>query len=198
VRSLRGAAHEHLRIEAPLTVRSVATELAVPARSARDLLDRLDQHKVSHFSGSLLPSSVKGSATFELTSDGFWSFSGHVHENGFIGHKYVFAAGPDFSDPDGNGFVVAQESSVTDSRDSDFEQHGWDPRISAYWDQLRQVGVSFRLEVDIRPGDVLKSLAGVLALAGVIVLVLNPLAADAGIKKIEIGDGTSQYYRNPE
>jgi len=195
VRSLRAAANEHLRLTAPLTVRSVAGELAVPVTSTRDLLGRLDQQVETRSSGSLLPASVKGSATFEFTSDGFWSFSGHVHENSFIGHKYVFAAGPHFSDADGNGFVVSHEGSVTDSRDSDFDKSGWDPRISANWDQLKGASVSFKLEVDIAPGDVIKGLLGAIAFAGVMLLVVLPLFASAGVKKIEIGDGTHSYSR---
>jgi hypothetical protein len=68
---LREAAFQHLKIDWNLiTTRSIARLLGVSPHSLRDLLDRLSQKKATTHSGSLLPSSVKGSATLVLASDG--------------------------------------------------------------------------------------------------------------------------------
>ncbi|MEK8107029.1 hypothetical protein NKG94_21255 [Micromonospora sp. M12] len=53
---------------------------------------QLDQTSSEWFSGSLLPSSVKGSAWLRLFSDGFYMFEGHVHENGPVSHSWSMAA----------------------------------------------------------------------------------------------------------
>jgi hypothetical protein len=175
--SLRQSAHRYLRIAAPLSVRSVAGELAVPARSVRDLLDRLRQHRVVFSSGSLLPSSVKGTATLILCSDGMWEFSGHVHENGFLKHNYVLAAAMHVVDEANRVFAVANDGSVTDSRDDDFQHRGWDRRVSAHWDQLKTGPVTFRLEVGLdraAMGELLLALlTPILIAAGVVYLVAS-------------------------
>ena len=55
--SVRQAAGEYLRIEAPTTLRSIGAEVGHPAGSTRTVLRRLDQTHREWFSGSLLPSS---------------------------------------------------------------------------------------------------------------------------------------------
>lgn len=149
MKSLRNSAFQYLKIQPPLSMRSVAGELGVPPRSLLDLIDRLDQHVVVHESGSLLPASVKGSATLLLASDGHWAFTGHVHENGFIKHNYVFAAGLKFVDSNGDAYFFTNKGSVTDSRDSDFVLSGRDKRISANWDAIKQSSAHFKLEVKV-------------------------------------------------
>jgi hypothetical protein len=148
MQTLRQSAGRYFGLQPPLSIRSVAADLEVPARSLRDLIDRLQQHKVVFTSDSLLPSSVKGTATLTLCSDGMWEFSGHVHENGFVKHDYVLAAAPQFAHS-GTALMFAHEGSVTDSRDDDFLQRGRDRRISRHWDQLRTRDVTFHLDVDL-------------------------------------------------
>jgi hypothetical protein len=146
--SVRTAAGQYLDIRAPMTLRRIGEQVGQPAGSTRVVLDRLDQRFSETFSGSLLPSSVKGTAWLRMASDGHYWFQGHVHENGLLSHSWSFAAGPNVVDADNNVFVVAATGRVTDEHSSDdFNITGQDPRIAALWDQIRVAPVTFRLEV---------------------------------------------------
>ncbi|MGN9811265.1 hypothetical protein ACTMSW_18125 [Micromonospora sp. BQ11] len=146
--SLRTAAVQFLDIRTPVTVRQVGAQVGNPMGSTRVTMERLDQTFAETFSGSLLPSSVKGSAWLRLASDGHYWFQGHVHENGFLSHSWSFAAGPHVVDENKKAFVAVATGRVTDSESSDdFSISGHDPRIAALWDQIRYAPVTFRLEV---------------------------------------------------
>ncbi|MFG1839681.1 hypothetical protein [Micromonospora sp. NPDC049175] len=154
--SLRQAAGKYLRFEAPMTVRAVGADLGRPTGSTRQLLVQLDQTSSEWFSGSLLPSSVKGSAWLRLFSDGFYMFEGHVHENGAVAHSWSMVATPAFVDADGNAFVFSASGKVSDNESSDdFAEHGHDPRIAQYWDQLTNATVNFRLSVTMNVGQLI-------------------------------------------
>jgi hypothetical protein len=194
MKTLRHSAHRYLRLAPPLSLRSVAAELAVPPRSARALLDRLDQHKRTVSSGSLLPSSVKATATLTLCSDGMWEFSGHVHDNGFIGHTYALVAAPLFVDGDGRALAFSNEGEVTDRKDDDFAQSGWDDRISRHWDQLARVPVEFALKVDSNLDNILGKVAATLGAIAVILFSADQ-AGFIRSRKVDNGDGTHHYER---
>ncbi|MEU0549049.1 hypothetical protein [Micromonospora sp. NPDC005979] len=154
--SLRQKAGKYLRFEAPLTVREVGTELGHPTGSTRRLLVQLEQTSSEWFSGSLLPSSVKGSAWLRLFSDGGYMFDGHVHENGAVTHNWSLVATPGFVDDDGNAFVFSASGKVSDNHSSDdFAEHGQDPRIAQYWDQLSTASVNFRLSVSMNVAELI-------------------------------------------
>jgi len=195
MRSVREAAGRHLGIQAPTTVRSVAGELAVPAGSTLDLMARLDQQLVVRASPSLLPASVKGTAQLELTSDGFCSLRGHVHENGFLPHKWALVAAPQFADADGHGFAFTDSGKVTNSRDSDIDQAGWDSRISANWDQLKDAPVHFRLEVDVAVVDVVGAVLKALVGIAPIVLFVLFVSGSGPVRRVENPDGSISYQR---
>ena len=198
MQSLRQSSGRYLRLSAPLSIRSVAAELDVPARSLRDLLDRLQQHQVVIRSGSLLPSSVKGTATLVLCSDGMWEFSGHVHENGFVKHDYAIAAAPQFVDGAGIALMFGHEGSVTDSRDDDFVKRGRDRRISRHWDQLRNRPVTFHLDVGLSLDGMGKVLGEIfVGLVTGIVVVAFAVVFSGKVGAHKDPDGTVHFYREP-
>ncbi|WP_435208962.1 hypothetical protein [Micromonospora sp. bgisy143] len=164
--SVRTAAVRYLDIRAPLTLRQVGAQVGHPAGSTRVVMDRLEQQWSETFSGSLLPSSVKGSAWLRMASDGHYWFQGHVHENGFLSHSWSFAAGPNVADQDGNAFVAIATGRVTDDHSSDdFDISGQDPRIAELWEQIRYAPVSFRLDVTANFAEVAEKV-GVAILTG--------------------------------
>ena len=185
--SLREASRRHLKIDwDPIAVRSIARLLEVSPHSLRDLLDRLDQKKMTRSSGSLLPSSVKGTATLELTSDGFYRFSGHVHENGFLKHDYTLVAVPNFVDADGTVLYFAETGEVSDALDSDFDRMGWDPFISKHWDQLNRGSVGFRLEVT-HDVDLVALITGLVVIVGAVALSIYVSKHPERVRRTEDG-----------
>jgi hypothetical protein len=196
MQSVRDSAARHLRIQAPLTVRSVAAELGVSAGSTLDLVGRLQQHRTNTTSGSLLPSSVKGSATLEFTSDGFWSYRGHVHENSFVPHNWVLVAVPHVVDENGTAFAFTAQGKVTDDRDSDFAQNGFDPRISAHYDQLAQAAVTFKLDVNVNVGHLIGDVFELLSETVLpIALIVVWVSANGPVERRENPDGSVTFVK---
>ncbi len=199
MRSMRAAAGQYLALQAPMSLRDVGAQVGRPTGTTGDLMYRLDQHQARWESGSLTPSSVKGSASLTLYSDGAYRYAGHVHENGAFGHNWALAAGPAFLDPDGNAFVFAESGKVTDSSSSDdFEVLGHDPRIAQHWEQLRTSTISFHLRVDLNVGAVielvLKVIGTIVGVAGAIALI--HFIGGPGKMRVHRGsDGVDHVYR---
>ncbi|MFY1620395.1 hypothetical protein [Micromonospora sp. WMMD736] len=200
--SLRQAANKYLRFEAPVTVREVGTEVGHPTGSTRRLLAQLEQTSVEWFSGSLLPSSVKGSASLRLFSDGGYMFDGHVHENGAVTHKWSLVATPAFVDDDGNAFVFAQSGTVSDNSSTDtFAEHGQDPRIGQYWDQLSTATVNFRLSVKMNVGELIGNILKWIpeVLLGVVIVGWALFLGQPGkVHAYKDENGTAHFWKSRE
>ncbi|MGN9811264.1 hypothetical protein ACTMSW_18120 [Micromonospora sp. BQ11] len=198
--SLRQAAGTYLGFEAPMTVRQVGADLGRPTGPVRRMLRQLDQRSVEWVSGSLLPSSVKGTATLRLFSDGFYSFEGHVHENGMFNHSWVFSVAPGFVDDDGNAFIFTAKGKVSDSHSSDdFAEQGHDPRIARYWEQLAVAPIRFDLSVTMNiaqmAGKILLWIPNVVAAAtviGFLLFVNQPTRTNSYVAP----DGTRHMRKN--
>ncbi|MCX5070210.1 hypothetical protein OOJ91_30625 [Micromonospora lupini] len=179
--SVRTAAAQYLDIRAPLTLRHVGAQVGQPGGSTRTAMDRLEQEWSHTFSGSLLPSSVKGTAWLRMASDGHYWFQGHVHENGLLSHSWSFAAGPNVVDQNKNVFVAIASGRVTDDHSSDdFSITGQEPRIAELWEQIRYAPVSFRLDVTANFAELAKKVGmGILTALGISVLAgtINVLGA---------------------
>ncbi|MFG1839680.1 hypothetical protein ACLQ29_11030 [Micromonospora sp. DT228] len=171
--SVRTAAAQFLDIRAPLTLRQVGAQVGHPSGSTRTAMDRLEQEWSNTFSGSLLPSSVKGTAWLRMASDGHYWFQGHVHENGLLSHSWSFAAGPNVVHQNRNVFVAVATGRVTDEHSSDdFSITGHDPRIAELWEQIRYASVTFRLDVTANFEELAKTVGkGILTGLGITLLV---------------------------
>ena len=133
-------------------------------------------------SGMLGPSTVSGQAQLALSSDGFWSFRGSVHESGAVGHNYFFAFALNVTDSAGKTLAFVQQGSVSGtfdvgSRDDTWQQDGYDPFIVASWDTIRTSGYNARLHVSTDPLQAVEAvLAGLFtaaAAAGFAVFAAN-------------------------
>ncbi|MFC5923352.1 hypothetical protein [Micromonospora vulcania] len=198
--SVRTAAAQYLDIQAPLTLRHVGAQVGQPAGSTRVTMERLDQTFSQTFSGSLLPSSVKGTAWLRMASDGHYWFQGHVHENGFLSHSWSFAAGPNVVDQNRNVFVAVATGRVTDEHSSDdFSITGHDPRIAALWEQIRYAPVTFRLDVTANFEELAKTVGkGILTGLGITFLVgaINILGAKGASCQEDSNGKITCYTKN--
>ncbi|WP_433119484.1 hypothetical protein [Micromonospora sp. CA-246542] len=198
--SVRTAAGRYLDIRAPLTLRQVGAQVGHPAGSTRVAMDRLEQEWTETFSGSLLPSSVKGTAWLRMASDGHYWFQGHVHENGFLSHSWSFAAGPNVVDQHKQVFVAVATGRVTDDHSSDdFSITSQDPRIAELWEQIRYAPVSFRLDVTANFAEVAKKVGiGILTGLGFTFLVgsINVLGAKGADCREDSNGRVTCYTKN--
>jgi hypothetical protein len=127
---------------------------------------------ISLASGPLGPSTVSGSASLVMNSDGFWFFSGHVHESGFIGHDYAFGMTLDTLEPlSGKALVFTNEGTVHGtsdpwgSRDDDWTQQGKDQLISSNWDKIKTSQALATLHVSSDPFQVFEAVVEPLIIA---------------------------------
>ena len=111
------------------------------------------------------PSTVTGSATWVLNSQGFWQFSGSIHESGIIGQSYAFGMYLDgVTDTQGNPLSVVHTGSVgsdlpfSNNNDS-WNDQGFDQRIADLWPQIAQAAAGWDLSVHYTLGGVLEALA---------------------------------------
>jgi hypothetical protein len=114
---------------------------------------------------TLGPSTVTSSATWVLNSQGFWQFTGSIHESGIIGQNYAFGMFLDgVADAQGNPVSVVHAGSVGPhlpfSNDNDsWNDQGFDQRIVDLWPQIAQASVGWDLSVHYTLGEVLEALA---------------------------------------
>jgi uncharacterized protein with LGFP repeats len=127
--------------------------------------------------GPMRASFVSGSAQLAITSNGFWSFRGNVHDAGFVGHNYAVGIAIDFRDAGGRAKAVTQEGSLhgtlaIGSRDDDWQQNGPDTPdafLIDNWDALQNVGIKWTLHVSTSAIDVVETI--LFPLAAVVVAV---------------------------
>jgi hypothetical protein len=139
-------------------------------------------------SGNLGPSTVTGSASLCMNSDGYFLFTGQVRENGFLGHKYGFLMALDVEDQSGNGIGWANSGTVGgttdpfDSRDDSWTQQNFDQRIVDHWDIIKVSQAQATLHVNTDAVQVLEAvveaclaeLAVRLVVAAIVLLATNP------------------------
>jgi hypothetical protein len=129
---------------------------------------------------------VTGWAQLAITSNGFWSFRGHVHDAAFIGHNYAVGVAIDFRDASGKTIAVTQEGSLhgtlaVGDRVDDWQQNGSDTPDSFIvdnWDALRHVGIKWTLHVSTSAIDVVETIVFPLTVvvigAGLILFASDP------------------------
>jgi hypothetical protein len=115
--------------------------------------------------GSMNASFVSGTAQFGITSNGFWSFRGEVHDAGFFGHNYAVGIVVDFRDAGGNAKAVTQEGSLhgtmaAGDRSDNWQQNGGDPDpfIIDNWDALQNSDIKWTLHVSTSAIDIVETI----------------------------------------
>jgi hypothetical protein len=172
VTTLRQAPYKFTPVGKRLSIRDTASHLGLRGPiSCRDLIRRLKPQYYNADSGDLGPSTITGRAQLVLFSDGFWTYRGHVHESGAIGHDYAFATVINYRGPDGKAYAFANSDTVhgldVGSRDSDWQQDGWDQRISAQWDAIASSSWKADLHVSTDAAAVVELILAGLGLAAV-------------------------------
>jgi len=119
---------------------------------------------VTFDSGGLSPGNASGNCQLAINSDGFWYFSGHVHEAGIVGDKYVISlALLDVKDASGATLVQFHTGTVhgqlvPGASDDNFEggpsDSGFDQRIVDQWDAAVKSRIRSSLHVATDLGDV--------------------------------------------
>jgi hypothetical protein len=135
---------------------------------------------VVHDSGWLHPSTVHGWAKLILSSDGNWSYSGHIHEAGFVGNNVTFTMALDYRDLAGNVLVFAESDSLGstanpfDSRDHDWQQFGNSPVLSQNWEAIKGRGWTAELHTSTDPWQVFAAVLVPFAGAAVFLMMRDP------------------------
>jgi hypothetical protein len=154
------------RISSPINVRALANrfQLRLSPISLKTLVET--PSKPEHLileSGELNADTVRGWAQLGISSDGFWSFRGHVHEDGFVGHNYAFTVALEFIDLSGNVPIFSQEGGLGgtvdpfDSRDEDWQQDGQSSMFNQNWETIRSQGIRTNLHVATDPFQVVET-----------------------------------------
>lgn len=174
---LRDAARKFVPVGHRLSARELTGRLGTGPSLVR-LARQLGPESRLVNSGKLGPSTTDGFFELVLFSDGYWSFKGHVHESGLIGHDYGAALVLTYVDPDGHVYAYGHSGTVhgtTDigSRDDDWQDDGWDRRISQHWDELRACPWKAELHVSTNALAVIEAItAGIVVGAGTAAAVL--------------------------
>lgn len=111
-----------------------------------------------------------GWGTLTLQSNGVWSLSGHLHEDGFFGDNYTFTATPNFVDESHGSYIFFHKGNIegfpsNDDRDEDFQIGGFVKGIMEHWDIISKVSVISSLHVSTNAGEAFyKSLFGGIAI----------------------------------
>jgi hypothetical protein len=112
---------------------------------------------------------VKGSAELILSSDGTYSFSGNIHNSGFVSYDVAMVLVFDLR-PQGGPVLTFSEngdvegtSTIGGSRDHDWN-HGWrhDPLIKEHWAKLMSAVPHAKIAVDFSFGDLMGVVLSVL------------------------------------
>ena len=154
------------RINSPISIRTLAHrfQLLTSPISLNTLIET--QPKPEHIilsSDRVEADTVRGWVQLGIASDGFWSFRGHVHENGVIGHNYAFTAALDFVDSSSNVPIFLQEGGLGgtvnpfDSRDEDWQQDGQNLLLNQNWETIKTRGIRSTLHVATDPFQVLEA-----------------------------------------
>ncbi|MFB8274812.1 hypothetical protein [Nocardia colli] len=171
---LREAAKKFVPAGHRLSMRELSNQLGTGSSGTRLARQLLPEFRLIS-SGMLGPSTTDGFFELVLFSDGFWTFKGHVHESGLIGHDYGAALVLTYVDPDGHVYAWGNSGTVhgtTDigSRDDDWQQDGWDRRISQHWDDLRDCSWKAELHVSTNALAVIEAITAGIVVAGVAVV----------------------------
>src|SRR5262249_5653783 len=124
-------------------------------------------------------------------AQGFWNFSGSIHESGVIGHAYGFGMALDVKDANGVGLAVVHSGSVGPNLpfghdDDSWSDTGFDQRIIDLWPAIVSAQSSAGLNVTT---DAIHIFDAVLAALGVVAVAV---LADAGA-----GSGHVQCEESP-
>jgi len=176
VTSLRSAVQQGGKVPGGQTVKVAEFAAGIgltPPFSLRDVILSFDPVGKFLSSGTLAPGNVTGWCQLGVTSDGFASFRGHVHEAGLIGDNYIFTAQLNWQDPTGKYPVFVHTGSVAGqaefgSSDDSFQDDGtfYSPLRSHQWDAIQNAGSNFNLHVQTDPWQVVEAVvAGLIGLA---------------------------------
>jgi hypothetical protein len=155
------------RISYPITVRALAKRfqfqsLPISLKTLMETQPKPEQLVLE--SGKVHAGTVGGWAQLGISSDGFWSFRGHVHEDGFVGNNYALTITLEFIDSSSNVPIFLQEGVVGgtvnpfDSRDEDWQQDGQNSIFNQNWETIRNQGIRTNLHVDTDPLQVVETI----------------------------------------
>ena len=98
---------------------------------------------------------IGGTVDIALSPNGDFTFSGHIHNSGFVDIHYALGAlitTPSASGDTSNGYPFAHPGAVDGTstllgrnRDDDWSITGNKPEIAAHWGEITQGGLSWRL-----------------------------------------------------
>jgi hypothetical protein len=155
----------------------------------------LRNEQMIYDTGTAHADTVHGWAQLAIQDDGNWSFRGHVHENGVIGHDYAFAIGLNQLDDSGHVMAFIEEGKLGGtvaiggpSRDDDWDRNGHDSRIAENWDGIKQKGVTGQFHVATDPFQAFEF--AISALLAVRYVVLGVVAAAVGIRQFASNPNT--------
>jgi len=160
---------------------------------------------VAFASGTLGPSTTTASATWVMNAQGFWNFSGSIHESGVIGHAYGFGMALNVKDANGVGFAVVKSGSVGPNlpggtTDDSWSLTGFDQRIIDNWPTIVSAQSSAGLNVTTDPIHIFDA---VLTALGVVFVAVLFAAGFQGfqcedsptVEPDESGDGVNLVWR---
>ena len=131
---------------------------------------------VAFTSGTLGPSTVTASATWTLNNQGFWNFSGSIHESGVLGQDYGFGMTLDVTDSAGNPISVVHTGSVgpnlplLNPNDS-WNDEGFDQRIIDLWPSIVSATSQSGLSVHTDPIQVFEGILEILGVGAAALLI---------------------------
>lgn len=193
----------------PITINSSASlrgaDTSTPQTGSITTMVTVLPQALAFASGTLGPSTATASATWVLNAQGFWNFSGSIHESGVIGHAYGFGMALNVKDANGVGFAVVHSGSVGPNlpggtNDDGWSDTGFDQRIIDLWPTIVSARSSAGLNVTT---DAIHIFDAVLTALGVVVLAVL-VAAGGGhvqcensptVERNERGDGVDVIWR---
>jgi hypothetical protein len=129
-------------------------------------------------SGTLGPSTTTGSAFWTLNAQGFWNFSGSVHESGLVGHAYGFGMSLNVQDPNGWGPVVVHSGSVGQNLgpignpNDSWSDSGFDQRVIDLWPAIVSAQSLATLNVDTDASHILPAVLEALGIVHAVGLLV--------------------------
>ena len=177
MKSILEAARKSGFFQKPISIKELGLSLRLKTPfSLKELVNRPAQiiYRTGHFSSG----DVSGWADLAIQSNGYWSFRGHLHDNGFFfGDEYTLIMTLEYIDTSKKMVAVKQKGTLGavtgTSRDEDWLQAGHDQFVAENWDGIRSQGCSASLEAGADPAQIWPTVMPVVALAGLVLYLFG-------------------------